>query len=201
MFIGENMGKAFTEEERSQIKKQIMEAGYKLFNEQGVQKVTIREITSQVGIAQGGFYSFFKDKEELILAILNERYRIKLEYILSLLPGTEKDPMQYIRRIILHSSKHIYEDLFYSSQKQDVLDLLRQEEKMVEQKNEEAVLVMESYWRTHGKEVKIDSEKLLTAIGIAVSLTTNRKYMNTHCFQTLFLGTVDYLVSQCIQVK
>ena len=119
---------------------------------------------------------------------MNQRHCAKLEYILGLLPGTESDPTQYVKQIILHSSQHIYQDRFYWSQKEDVLYLLSKEGKMTIQKYEEAVSKMIAYWKEHGKEVAIDTKKLLTAIGIAVSLATNREYMGYDCFEPLFLG-------------
>ncbi|MFT3756483.1 MAG: helix-turn-helix domain-containing protein [Pseudoxanthomonas sp.] len=42
----------------------------KLFLERGLEDVTIDEITREAGVAKGSFYRYFKDKEELVRALL-----------------------------------------------------------------------------------------------------------------------------------
>lgn len=59
------MAKAFTEEEKKEIREKLLEAGLRLFKEKGLKKVSVRELTEAVSIAQGGFYTFFESKEEL----------------------------------------------------------------------------------------------------------------------------------------
>lgn len=48
----------------------LCEAGLKLFLERGVDGVTVEEIAHEAGVAKGSFYRYFRDKRELIEAIL-----------------------------------------------------------------------------------------------------------------------------------
>ncbi len=72
------MGKAFSEEERNQKKIALMEAALELFHESGTKSLSIRELTKRAGISQGGFYTFWEDKDALVLDVLKYRAAQKL---------------------------------------------------------------------------------------------------------------------------
>jgi AcrR family transcriptional regulator len=80
------MPRAFSEEERQTIRRQLREQGQKLFEAYGLRKTTVDDITQAVGISKGSFYLFYGSKEELLLEILEQiesegRGRI-LEYVI-----------------------------------------------------------------------------------------------------------------------
>ena len=50
------MTRAFTEEEKLEIKKKIMETALDLFHDKGTKSLSIAELTRRVGIGQGTFY-------------------------------------------------------------------------------------------------------------------------------------------------
>jgi AcrR family transcriptional regulator len=64
------MPRAFSEEERQTIRRQLHEQGEKLFEAYGLRKTTVEDITQAVGISKGSFYLFYASKEELLLEIL-----------------------------------------------------------------------------------------------------------------------------------
>lgn len=198
------MGKAFTEEERLEIRKQIMQMAYKLFTQRGVKKVTIREITSQIGIAQGSFYSFFEDKNALLFAIMGEEHQRKIEHVLNLLPGSEEDPIDFIKEILLHNSKNIYNSEIFWEERKDILYILsRRSEKenaMINNRNKAALNQMLDYWKAHGKEVQVDAERLLGALHATSCLAMNQAYIGSE-FKNIYLNTVQFLITQCVWVK
>ena len=61
------MAKAFTEKEKEQIRERLQQEGLKQFKEKGLKKVSVQQLTREVGIAQGGFYSFYDSKEALFV--------------------------------------------------------------------------------------------------------------------------------------
>ena len=73
------MAKAFTEEEKIKIKESIMETALDLFHDKGTKSLSISELTKRVGIAQGSFYNFWKDKESLVIDLIAYRSIQKLE--------------------------------------------------------------------------------------------------------------------------
>ena len=62
----------FSKKEKQIIRVQLLEEGRKLFAAQGIQKVTVDELCTSVGIAKGSFYSFFENKEDLFMAIIDD---------------------------------------------------------------------------------------------------------------------------------
>ena len=72
------MPKAFTEEERIKIKEALMETALDLFHDKGTKSLSIAELTKRVGIAQGSFYNFWKDKDALIIELIIYRLNQKL---------------------------------------------------------------------------------------------------------------------------
>ena len=56
-----------------------METALDLFHDKGTKSLSIAELTKRVGIAQGSFYHFWKDKDaliiELIVCWLNQKLR------------------------------------------------------------------------------------------------------------------------------
>lgn len=60
---------AFTEEEMTKLRHELILAGIRLSRELGLQRMSVEKITSAVGIAKGSFYIFFDSKEDFILEI------------------------------------------------------------------------------------------------------------------------------------
>ena len=61
---------AYSEEDRTRIRKELVEAGLELMSRQGVQHTTVEQIYKKVGISRTFFYSFFPTKEDLIVEAL-----------------------------------------------------------------------------------------------------------------------------------
>ena len=58
---------AYSEQEREQIKKELVAVGLELMAKQGIQHTTVEQIYKRVGISRTFFYSFFPTKEDLIV--------------------------------------------------------------------------------------------------------------------------------------
>lgn len=52
-------------------RRQILEAAIKTFSERGFHKTTIRDISQEAGIAVGTIYNYFKNKEDLLIGLLD----------------------------------------------------------------------------------------------------------------------------------
>ncbi|MGI6686951.1 MAG: TetR/AcrR family transcriptional regulator [Christensenellales bacterium] len=61
------MPRHFSEDEKSEIRKRLVEVGLELFERYGINKTTIGAITDKVGIAKGSFYTFFSSKGDLFM--------------------------------------------------------------------------------------------------------------------------------------
>lgn len=73
----------FSDAERERIRSALIEAGRDRFETYGLQKTTVGELTDDVGIAQGSFYSFFDSKAELYVAVLDREADRVMEPLLT----------------------------------------------------------------------------------------------------------------------
>lgn len=81
-FIGGYMPRGFTDKEYQFYKDKLLSVGERLFSQYGLNKVSVEKITSEVGIAKGSFYKFYKNKEDLCydcLMALEKRIRKDFE--------------------------------------------------------------------------------------------------------------------------
>jgi AcrR family transcriptional regulator len=59
----------------------LMEAAARVFSRRGLQQASIDEVAEDAGFTKGAFYANFKSKEELFLAMLDERFAERLKEI------------------------------------------------------------------------------------------------------------------------
>jgi AcrR family transcriptional regulator len=59
----------------------LMESAARVFARRGLQQASIDEVAGDAGFTKGAFYANFKSKEELFLAMLDDRFAQKLEAI------------------------------------------------------------------------------------------------------------------------
>ncbi|HVS28959.1 MAG TPA: TetR/AcrR family transcriptional regulator [Solirubrobacteraceae bacterium] len=59
----------------------LMKSASKVFARHGLQQASIEEVAEDAGYTKGAFYANFKSKEELFLAMLDERFAERLEEI------------------------------------------------------------------------------------------------------------------------
>jgi AcrR family transcriptional regulator len=80
----------------------LMRSAGKLFCRQGLEQASVDEIARDAGYTKGAFYSNFKSKEELFLAMLDEKFGAEIERIESGL-RTDESPDE--------AARHMGEDL------------------------------------------------------------------------------------------
>jgi AcrR family transcriptional regulator len=83
------MTKWFSEEEKAQIRLQLLDQGEKQFSQFGFKKTNVDEIARAVGISKGAFYRFYQSKELLFMDVIEHveiRGRMELLPVIDL-PG------------------------------------------------------------------------------------------------------------------
>lgn len=68
-------------ERREHTRACLLEAAVRVFLRRGLQQASIDELTEEAGYTKGAFYANFKSKEELFLAMLDERFAARLAEI------------------------------------------------------------------------------------------------------------------------
>ena len=76
----------------------LMEAAARVFARRGLQRASIDEVAEEAGYTKGAFYANFKSKEELFLAMLDERFAERLEELERLVDDRELDLESRTRR-------------------------------------------------------------------------------------------------------
>jgi AcrR family transcriptional regulator len=72
----------------------LIKSAAKVFARRGLQQASIDEVTEDAGFTKGAFYANFKSKEELFLAMLDERFAARLTEIDAALASDETPEAQ-----------------------------------------------------------------------------------------------------------
>jgi AcrR family transcriptional regulator len=72
----------------------LMKSAAKVFARRGLQQASIDEVTEDAGFTKGAFYANFKSKEELFLAMLDERFAERLKEIDAAVASDEAPEVQ-----------------------------------------------------------------------------------------------------------
>lgn len=90
--------RGFSEEEREQIREDLIQTGREQFLRYGPERTRVKDITEPVGIAKPTFYQFFDSKGELYLEIMARETEAFSEQLRSNLTNVE-DPYEGLKRV------------------------------------------------------------------------------------------------------
>lgn len=184
------MGKAFSEEERVVIKENIKKEAFELFKNNGIRKTSIAAITQKVGISQGGFYTFYKNKEEVLYDIMDDDMDMQIEHCLRHLEESKNDPFGMLYASIKHNCKHMQENRAIWIDEPDIMEILRQrkEEDILKEKEKfrKVLHTLNDYWKECKCIISMDVEKLLSVFLIARTMYINKEYCNSKDFEEIF---------------
>src|SRR2546429_2234223 len=74
-------------EKQAHTRECLMQSAAKVFTQRGLQQASIDEVAEDAGFTKGAFYANFKNKEELFLAMLDERFTERIEEIERVIAG------------------------------------------------------------------------------------------------------------------
>lgn len=199
------MGKAYSEEERAEIKERLRRIGLKLFREKGMKKVSVREVTAEAGIAQGGFYTFYESKEDFMLDLLNLRIEEKLLILEGNFPEALQDPAAFVTEILYQSGMHLKENKAFNNTVSDSLLFFmngRQKDKQkVLQKYRIFMVKLAKYLEEHGFFVEMDLDGLMNVISAATILFSNADMLDPDYFEKIYRIFTDSQVKQFFKVQ
>jgi AcrR family transcriptional regulator len=75
------MARLTRKESQARTRSKLLEAAGKVFACRGLERATVDEVASEAGYTKGAFYANFKSKEDLFLAMLDERFGKRLDEI------------------------------------------------------------------------------------------------------------------------
>ncbi|PAE91010.1 hypothetical protein CHH72_00260 [Shouchella clausii] len=161
-----------------------MEAALALFAQEGYHKTKVSDIVKQVGVAQGTFYWHFKNKEEIVLCILQEGEQALLNVIRSGYRQTEGNVDDMVE-----SSRRLMTDLFsFAQANPDYMRLLFKtgqdaEEKICRHISHTLIAIEEAFERNIKRAQELEmlpkdsSSKRLAAMLVSLVLGTLERWL------------------------
>lgn len=199
------MAKAFSDEEKEQIRIRMMETALDLFHDKGVKSLSIQELTRRVGIAQGSFYNFWKDKDALVLDVMRFRSKQKLRLIEDHMEESLADPAGFLAETI-----YVYSvDLMKKGREQPTYAqsfalLLRAEpdaENRVGVVYRDFLEKLSAYWKAHGVVETVDVQGLVNVFTGSFVLFANAVQFDPEYFDGILKTFIQNAVSQYIKRK
>lgn len=184
------MPKAFSEEEKEHIKNQILETAVELFHDRGTKSINIQELTRRAGIAQGSFYSFWKDKDALIMDVMLYRSRQKLDIAEKEFEASLHDPIGFLSESIYRYSM----DLLNKCREQPVYSqsfaILSRSNSLSENRvgaiYKEFLSKLAAYWVEHNAVQSVNVQGLINVITACPVLLSNAGQFDPEYFDEIF---------------
>jgi AcrR family transcriptional regulator len=82
------------QEQQARTRSRLMNAASKVFSCKGMQQASIDEVAQEAGYTKGAFYANFRSKEELFLAMLDERFGERIQEVERAFASEEPPPEQ-----------------------------------------------------------------------------------------------------------
>lgn len=184
------MGKAFSEEERIQVQARLRKIGLKLLAESGIKNVSIRELTRAAGIAQGGFYTFYKDKADFVMDLMCLRVREKTDLAYQNRRRIKASPRDFLVDLFYQSGMHLKQNKAFQNGESDTLAFWREEtvkgNRQIEATYASFLQRMITYWEKNGWRIEYDEKGLLSAGMAAAVLFSNAELFEEDYFEKIY---------------
>lgn len=169
------MGRPYTEEERAKLRVKIKETASVMFMQRGFKDFRIQQLTKQVGISLGGFYTFYKDKEALYKEILRDeknRIRKKILTIVEEENQTPKDFFADLSHVLLDKTAT---NKFYTNEYSSLLEtLIWNDDPITAEDNLRFIHQIRKIWANKGIVISASDEELASAVATLAILCTHK---------------------------
>jgi AcrR family transcriptional regulator len=159
------MPRHFDDRERSAIRAALLKKGRELFARQGLAKVSVDELCTEVRIAKGSFYAFFSSKEELFLSIIKEDEASMRQEISGILADTSLAPREQFKRLYAAQLEALerYPMLRAASRPETYTLLSRRlpPEALEDDRDEEFIAGLIQGWKSRGFECRYTVRQLV----------------------------------------
>ncbi|MCR5775166.1 MAG: TetR/AcrR family transcriptional regulator [Lachnospiraceae bacterium] len=199
------MGRAFTDKEREEIREKLRRTGLKILSGTGIKDISIRDIAKQAGIAQGGFYSFYANKDEFILDLMALRVREKTDIMYENREKTVDDPGGFIADLFYKEGMHLKENRAFNNEDGALFSFWNR----VSMFNEDVIgntylnflSKMIDYWEEAGYRIECDGQGLLNAGVAAGILFSNSSMISKDYFEEIYRAFCEAQVDRFFTAK
>lgn len=93
------MAAPFSDAERQEIRKALLDVGLQHFARHGIGRARVDDICRDAGISKGSFYAFFPSKEDLFIAIGDDRREMHMKALFDMLDDVSGDAGARVGRL------------------------------------------------------------------------------------------------------
>ena len=181
-----------------------MNTAIELFHNNGLKSLSISELTKRVGIAQGSFYNFWKDKDALIIELIVYRTNQKLRTIEKKFSTSLTDPAAFLTDMIYKSSIDLMTKIQSQPIYQDAFKLFeakgQNEAHKIEILYQDFLTKLVLYWKQNGVIKWADQKGLMSAF-IGSSVLCSQCYQfDTAYFNDVLRIYIAAIVNKYIEV-
>ena len=198
------MSKAFSEDEKLNIKQKMMEVAIEIFHESGTKGLSIKELTKRVGIAQGSFYNFWKDKDALIMDVMQYRLAQKLEIAKQSFDKSLENPVKFLVDIIYEHSIDLKEKYKKKPIYAEALNMLsKKTENRVYEANSlytDFINKLAEYWKEQNAVKDVDEKGLINAFTGSFLLFSNYYKFEEEYFNDILKAFISAVVKKYIEL-
>ena len=172
------MPRKFNENENKIIVNKLMETGLELFSNHGLKKTSIKDLTTEAGIAQGSFYNFFDSKEELFFTILESEenmLEIRMKNLILSSGSARKAIKITIKETCKLFDKTPLLRIIYESNDYELMVRKLPPEKLIEHQKNDTELVTNTIMK-----VKTDEEAIIIGPEIISGILRGITLLNLH---------------------
>lgn len=106
------MAKAFSETEKETISRRLKEIAASCLMGAGIRKTSVEDIAAEAGISKGGFYLFYRSKEELFFDVINDYHKKVEKTLVSQLSGMNEITAPQLTEILFSAFKEVSSSFF-----------------------------------------------------------------------------------------
>ena len=198
------MSKAFSEDEKLNIKQKMMEVAIEIFHESGTKGLSIKELTKRAGIAQGSFYNFWKDKDALIMDVMQYRLSQKLEIAKQSFDESLENPVKFLVDIIYEHSIDLKEKYKKKPIYAEALNMLsKKTENRVYEANSlytDFINKLAEYWKERNAVKDVDEKGLINAFTGSFLLFSNYYKFEEEYFNDILKAFISAVVKKYIEL-
>jgi len=198
------MSKAFSEDEKLNIKQKIMEVAIEIFHESGTKGLSIKELTKRAGIAQGSFYNFWKDKDALIMDVMHYRLAQKLEIAKQSFDESLENPVKFLVDIIYEHSIDLKEKYKEKPIYAEALNMLSKKNgNRVYEANSlytDFINKLAEYWKEQNAVKDVDEKGLINAFTGSFLLFSNYYKFEEEYFNDILKAFISAVVKKYIEL-
>lgn len=199
------MGKAFSEEERIIVQEKLRRIGLKLFSQKGIKGVSIREVTKEAGIAQGGFYTFYEDKTDFITDIMELRIQEKLIILKEQADVSFKNPVGYITDLFYKEGMHLKDNKAFDNATSGTIEMFLHTDEAVRKRLRKHYVdylkFMTDAWQKEGYKVELYEDSFAAMLRAAGIMITNASFIGEEHFAQIYRSFCESVVPMFLKVE